>query len=197
LIYFWRILYNTRQASAELKPSPNPHKNFGAIGHEQSFITYYGIFRVMSATSFGVKHKNYGELKTAAGWVVKDDGSGNIAFFLPNGTEHIGINSGGALFDETGLLVINTALGINVGIQNFKGRSTVGFEIPAIIGLDNRTGLTTADASATTLYTTTAAGQAYEISARILATAGSSATYKVSWTEGGRYAVGLAYRKRS
>ena len=61
------------------------------------------------------------------------------------------------------------------------------FGVAPIVGLDNRTGLTAADSAALTLYTTTASGQLYRLSGRILATAGTtpSATYTLKWTEGG------------
>ena len=67
------------------------------------------------------------------------------------------------------------------------GALTVGTGFPIIFGLDNRTGLTAADASATTLYTTTAAGQVYEVAARIFGTGGTitSGVYTIGWTEGG------------
>ena len=65
------------------------------------------------------------------------------------------------------------------------GVSTKGLGISPIYGLDNRTGITAADASAITLYTTTAAGQLYRVSSRIFATTGTSATYVITWTEGG------------
>ena len=69
----------------------------------------------------------------------------------------------------------------------YNGIFTKGYGVPAIFGLDGRTGLTAADASALTLYTTTAAGQVYRLMGRILATAGTSpsATYTIKWTEGG------------
>ena len=50
---------------------------------------------------------------------------------------------------------------------------------------DLRTGVTAADASPKTIFTSTASGTRYEVKARILATAGVSATYTISWTEGG------------
>ena len=64
---------------------------------------------------------------------------------------------------------------------------TSGLGVAPIYGDDARTGLTAADASAKTLYTTTAAGQLYRLMGRILATAGTSpsATYTIKWTEGG------------
>ena len=50
---------------------------------------------------------------------------------------------------------------------------------------DLRIGVTAADASAITIFSSTKSGVRYEVKARILATAGSSATYKIVWTEGG------------
>ena len=62
-----------------------------------------------------------------------------------------------------------------------------GMGFSPIYGMDKRTGLTAADASAITLWTATAAGQLYKLTARLLATAGTSpsATYVIKWTEGG------------
>jgi len=50
---------------------------------------------------------------------------------------------------------------------------------------DLRTGVTAADASPKTIFSSTTSGVRYEVKARILATSGSSATYTISWTEGG------------
>ena len=50
---------------------------------------------------------------------------------------------------------------------------------------DLRTGVTAADTSAITIFSSTQSGTRYEVKARILATAGTSATYKIVWTEGG------------
>ena len=50
---------------------------------------------------------------------------------------------------------------------------------------DLRTGVTAADASPITIFSSTVSGTRYEVKARILATAGLSATYKIVWTEGG------------
>ena len=58
--------------------------------------------------------------------------------------------------------------------------------LPFIVGSpDLRIGVTAADASPITIFSSTVAGTRYEVKARILATAGSSATYTISWTEGG------------
>ena len=50
---------------------------------------------------------------------------------------------------------------------------------------DLRIGVTAADASPITIYSSTVSGTRYEVKARILATSGLSATYTISWTEGG------------
>ena len=50
---------------------------------------------------------------------------------------------------------------------------------------DLRIGVTAADASPITIFSSTVSGTRYEVKARILATAGTSATYKIVWTEGG------------
>ena len=50
---------------------------------------------------------------------------------------------------------------------------------------DLRIGVTAADASPITIFSSTVSGTRYEVKARILATAGTSATYTISWTEGG------------
>lgn len=73
------------------------------------------------------------------------------------------------------------------GLTSFSNVSTSGKGVAPIFGLDNRTALTAADGSAKTLYTTTASGQLYRLSGRILATAGTSpsATYTLKWTERG------------
>ena len=50
---------------------------------------------------------------------------------------------------------------------------------------DLRIGVTATDASPITIFSSTQSGARYEVKARILATSGSSATYTISWTEGG------------
>ena len=67
---------------------------------------------------------------------------------------------------------------------NNHNASLNGF--PFMIGNpDLRTGVTAVDASPITIFSSTASGIRYEVKARILATAGTSATYTISWTEGG------------
>ena len=50
---------------------------------------------------------------------------------------------------------------------------------------DLRIGVTAADASPITIFSGTTSGVRYEVKARILATVGTSATYTITWTEGG------------
>ena len=57
--------------------------------------------------------------------------------------------------------------------------------VQAIMGSpDLRTGVTAADASPITIFSSTSSGTRYEVKARILATSGTSATYTITWTEG-------------
>ena len=79
----------------------------------------------------------------------------------------------------------------NVAVANrfvsYASQSLFGYGFSPIYGLDNRTGLTAVDGAPITLYTTTASGQLYRLSGRVLATAGTSpaASYVIKWTEGG------------
>lgn len=67
----------------------------------------------------------------------------------------------------------------------YNNVATKGTGQPAIYGLDNRTGLTTADGSPITLYTSTGVNQIYRISTDIFATAAvtGTANYTLTWTE--------------
>ncbi len=77
----------------------------------------------------------------------------------------------------------------NSKILQYSGIPTAGAGVSAIYGLDNRRGLTAADAAAITLYTIPAGNttSSFKISPRMLLTAGTSpaATYVIEWTEGG------------
>jgi len=77
---------------------------------------------------------------------------------------------------------------ISKKVLNYLGVNTVSFGLSPIYGLDNRQGVTSADASAITLYTTSGANQVYKVKARINATAlgtSGTATYTIKWTENG------------
>lgn len=100
----------------------------------------------------------------------------------------------GAYFDNctTGAMYIGAGGGFAVGYSpsipySWNGVYTKGLGAAPIYGLDNRTGVTAADATPITLYTTTAAGQLYELFLRLFLTAYTSgtATYTLTWTEGG------------
>lgn len=72
-------------------------------------------------------------------------------------------------------------------IPKYNNIVTKGIGVSSVYGLDNRTGLTTADGAATTLYTTVAANNIFRVSADIFATAAvtGTATYTIKWTENG------------
>ena len=76
---------------------------------------------------------------------------------------------------------------INNGyIKTFKNITGSLNTFSALSGTpDLRTGVTAADASPITIFSSTASGTRYEVKARILATSGTSATYKIVWTEDG------------
>ena len=87
-----------------------------------------------------------------------------------------------------GKLHIFNSISFDSGIiTQYNNIGTIGLGVAPLYGKDVRTGLTAADASATTLYTTTAAGQVYEVAARIFGTGGTitSGVYTIGWTEGG------------
>ena len=74
----------------------------------------------------------------------------------------------------------------NGSLGSYKNIYTAMNALPTIAGSpDLRTGVTAADASPITIFSSTSSGTRYEVKARILATAGTSATYTISWTEGG------------
>ena len=126
--------------------------------------------------------------------IYPESNSNGLKFNNPYGSYSLGGTNGSISGRGSGLVNFWSAAGGNgtsllsisiTGFSTLFGINTSGLGLPPIYGLDNRTGLTAADSSAKTLYTTTAAGQFYRVSARILATSGTSATYKIVWTEGG------------
>ena len=71
-------------------------------------------------------------------------------------------------------------------VSHYSGINTAMLGFPTMSGTpDLRIGVTAADASPITIFSSTSSGTRYEVKARILATAGSSAIYTISWTEGG------------
>ena len=100
------------------------------------------------------------------------DNAGDFTFFAA-------ANGIITLFNNNGIEFTNR-------LRNYYGVSVALNGINMLSGYpDLRTGVTAADASPITIYSSTSSGSIYEIKARILATSGSSATYTISWTEGG------------
>jgi hypothetical protein len=87
-----------------------------------------------------------------------------------------------ANYDQLGAKNISGPLSL---VTEYDGVNTYGQGIGAIYGVDNRTGITSADGSAITLYTTTGANQLYRVFFRIYCTAYTSGTptYTLAWTE--------------
>ena len=77
-------------------------------------------------------------------------------YFQSQSGDNLGFNwkGSGATFTGDGLRT-------TTGFGLYNNLTTVGLGVAPLFGKDVRTGLTAADASATTLYTTTAAGQLY------------------------------------
>lgn len=67
----------------------------------------------------------------------------------------------------------------------FNNIATAGYGVPAIFGIDNRTGRTAADGSAITLYSVPSTTGLFQVIIDIFATAYTSgtATYTITWTE--------------
>ena len=87
-----------------------------------------------------------------------------------------------------GKLHIFNSISFDSGIiTQYNNIGTIGLGVAPLYGLDKRLGVTAADASAKTLYTTTAANQLYLVVARLFGVSGTnlSATYLVKWTENG------------
>ena len=127
---------------------------------------------------------------TSAAPIVGVDSYDNV--WLGGGSNSAGICYGDPL-NPPGPRVLATALGVRIDgttntiIYTLNGVSTAGIGVPVLWGIDNRTGVTAPDAAPITLYTTTAAGQAYHLLAHIFARGGTSptGTYVVKFTEGG------------
>ena len=78
---------------------------------------------------------------------------------------------------------------LNGSVPNYSSKATAGYGLTPLYGLDNRHGLTAADAAAITLYTVPAGNttSVFKLKARIVLTAGTTpaATYKLTWIENG------------
>ena len=112
--------------------------------------------------------------------------------FSSIGNLFLNAGSNGNLFlnsDVAAAVIVSSGNGLQLTgiISLYKGIYTVGYGLSPIYGLDNRKGITSVDASAITLYTTTGSGQVYKLKARLNITAGTSpsASYTLKWTENG------------
>ena len=130
---------------------------------------------VRQPTQFG----DYTSLQTP-----KDPNLGGISVYDQN-RGNVGINANPINGADVGITTIEAILFFSK-IRQYNSVFSALNGIGLIAGSpDLRTGVTAADASAITIFSSTVSGTRYEIKARILATSGSSATYTISWTEGG------------
>ena len=143
---------------------------------------FFNVVSVVNTASLGlgwsIGDPSNNQRIVSPGYAIIDSGSGQPAGFNFDNSNPWGM---GTSFQD---------LAYNPSTQQFtylRQIPTAGLGLSPIYGKDVRTGLTATDASATTLYTTTAAGQVYEVTARILGTGGTitSGVYTVGWTEGG------------
>ena len=129
---------------------------------------------------------------------IENFANGGFKFRLDNRTGNIsglnGMPSSNAQWylisskSSGGLFVVDTSgnWGSYGLMKSYLNAPTAMDGIPTIQGSpDLRTGVTAADASPITIFSSTTSGVRYEVKARILATAGTSATYKIVWTEDG------------
>lgn len=150
------------------------------------------------------------KLVTPNGSTIKQDANGNIGIYNSASTEYAyfdGTNEGiSILFDashgflfsaqSTTILALTNlaatafqnleinALYLALGVNRYNNIATKGIGLSPIFGLDNRTGLTASDGAPITLYTTTAAGQLYKLTATIDPTVFVLAsTYVIKYTE--------------
>ena len=114
-----------------------------------------------------------------------------ISFNSDNGGTPRIISQGLIVLDTLGYINYDTSTSLNLNNGGGKIDSFVGIS-PSLNGFqvmsgnpDFRIGVTAADASAKTIFSSTVSGAIYEVKARILATSGTSATYTITWTEGG------------
>ena len=155
-----------------VKPTPGGSPGDGSINGDLTFPDLKGI-----VFKGGAK-------------IIQDDyqAGGTISFYNAEGTRVIIMNGNNPAVQLDGVaLYLNAPTQVNTTFGVYNSIQTVGLGIVPIYGLDNRTGLTAVDSAAKTLYTTTAAGQVYEVTARILGTGGTitSGVYTIGWTEGG------------
>lgn len=153
-------------------------------------LTSAGVLTMGTGTKLGAN----GVITTGAGITIQSQAGQTGALLNGSGDGWLwGGGSNAANFTPIGDSLYNIGsatkrpLNLYLGgeILHYNAVATAGLGIPAIYGLDNRTGLTSADGASITLYTATAANQIYRVSADIFATAFTSgtATYTIAWTE--------------
>src|SRR5437667_9944206 len=92
------------------------------------------------------------------------------------------------LFSGSSLTIQSGSLNLSFGqISNYNNITTSGSGVPIICGIDNRSGITSADGAAINLYSVPAGITTglFRITSDIYATAFTSgtATYTITWTE--------------
>jgi hypothetical protein len=111
----------------------------------------------------------------------------DVPTFATNGTTAAGIRCAAptGASAKYALLASSGNVGMVGTVSLYNNVATAGAGVPAIYGIDNRTGLTSADGAPITLYTSTASNQIYRVSADIFATAAvtGTANYTITWTE--------------
>ena len=125
---------------------------------------------------------------------VRVGSDGNVGMFDNEGNKIFYLNGGNSVFSNEALYIgakpLHIAnlsgLFIDYVVSDIDGIPSFGLGVGLLAGSpDSRIGVTAADASPITIFSSTTSGFIYEVKARILATAGTSATYKIVWTEGG------------
>lgn len=128
---------------------------------------------------------NYNRVPSENNAIEYESSNGTNPRLNPNSSLilNLGVTSGGFIqadFNQTLSLLAEGKIGTFLNLTS----SMNGFSF--IAGTpDLRTGVTAADASPKTIFSSTQSGTRYEVKARILATSGVAATYTITWTEGG------------
>lgn len=114
-------------------------------------------------------------------YLLKGDGAGLVS--IGDTTDATSLAS--ASLVTAGGIAIAKSLAVGTAIGFLNGIATVGLGVPAVYGVSNRKGLTTADGSPITLYTTVTATGLFRITLDIFATAFTSgtATLTITWTQ--------------
>lgn len=136
-----------------------------------------GVLTLWNQTINGFGRLQFGGT-TASFSSIKANGTA-LNFRLADDSGDCAITAGAATFSGA---ITQTAK-----TTTYNNIATAGNGLASVLGIDNRTGVTSADGAATTLYTAPAANGVYRISADIFATAAvtGTANYTITWTENG------------